>query len=138
MTNSKTSEDWLLAVDLLIARAALDPKLAKELLNDSKGCCASNGVDVPEDVQLVIASDSQDVVIKKIPTFCQSDVKINIDELPQMVGSSTFNHEHHSSSSSEETSTETTQTTAAETTAVEAAEAATTVVVEAEAVIILT
>ncbi|MDA9661403.1 hypothetical protein N9T35_00245 [bacterium] len=132
MSQNNTSQDWKLSVDLLIARAALDPKLAQELLNDSGQCFAKNGIEIPQNVQLVIASETQDVVVKTIPTFCQSDVKVSVDELPQMVGSSTFN------SSGTNTSTAAEQTTAAVSTAVEAAEAATTVVVEAEVALVLT
>lgn len=136
MSQNNTSQDWKLSVDLLIARAALDPKLAQELLNDSGQCFAKNGIEIPQNVQLVIASETQDVVVKTIPTFCQSDVKVSVDELPQMVGSSTFNSSH--SHSETNTSTAAEQTTAAVSTAVEAAEAATTVVVEAEVALVLT
>ena len=51
-----SNSDWKLALDLLIARAALDTELASQLTIDAKACCEQNGINLPDRVQLVISN----------------------------------------------------------------------------------
>ena len=55
-----SNSDWKLALDLLIARAALDTELASQLTIDAKACCEQNGISLPDHVQLVISKPDQE------------------------------------------------------------------------------
>ncbi len=71
--NSKNSaphpaSDWLLSLDLLIARAAIDASLRSKLLENTHECCKVNGVLIPEGVRLVLTSAEQETIIREIPS----------------------------------------------------------------------
>nr|BDD45422.1 hypothetical protein 34 [bacterium] len=85
-----SSTDWQLALDLLIARASLDTDLASSLRDQPLKCCADNGVIIPENINLVIADTSEEVIIKTIPGM----QKMNQSYKPnnkKLVGSKTYN-----------------------------------------------
>ena len=126
------SDNWQLALDLLIARAALDPALAEELTDDTEACCNKHGVEIPSNIKLVISKPEQEVIIKTIPGDHTTEFK-TITSDKNLVGSSTYN------SGVEETVTNTTSVEEAEVTTTEAqtAETTTTVGAEAEAVVVV-
>lgn len=126
------SDNWQLALDLLIARAALDAALAEELTNDLEACCNKHGVEIPSNVKLVISKPEQQVIVKTIPGDHTTEFK-SIPSEKTLVGSTTYN------SGVEETVTNTTSVEEAEVTTTEAqtAETTTTVGAEAEAVVVI-
>ena len=65
-------DEWILAVDLLIARATLDAELRASLLNAPKQTCRSHGIKIPEGVQVVITRADQPTLIREIPTTLPS------------------------------------------------------------------
>ena len=62
-----SSTDWQLALDLLIARASLDTELARQLMQDTEFCCEQNGINLPDDVKLVVTIPEQEVMVKTLP-----------------------------------------------------------------------
>ena len=75
--NSKNSaphpaSDWLLSLDLLIARAAIDASLSSELLENAYECCKANGVLIPPGVSLILTSAEQKTIIREIPSYVLS------------------------------------------------------------------
>ena len=136
-----SSTDWQLALDLLIARAALDTDLASRLRDQPLQCCVDNGVIIPENINLVIADTDEEVIVKTIPGIQEVNQTFNpINK--QVVGSKTYN----SGETETETATETVQTeTAIEEVAISACSVesseigpATAVFVDAAAVVALT
>ena len=130
MMPTQNSGNWQLALDLLIARAALDSTLAQELLDNTITCCNANGVEIPAGINVVITKPNEEVLVKTIPGLQESSFAKS-DSHKSLVGSTTFNE------SSQTTQTNTTQTAEAETTEVEAAETTTSVGAEAEAVVVI-
>ena len=112
-----SNADWQLGLDLLIARAALDTELANHLTKDARLCCKENGIDLPDQIKLVVCSPDQEVVIKSLP-LTQSATFTSIGLEKELVGSSTFNagltSETVDVSTTEVQSEETTTTTTAE------------------------
>jgi len=47
-------QDMDFALDLLLARAALDEELHQQLIHDPEACCCRNGIELPAGVRLVI------------------------------------------------------------------------------------
>ena len=60
-------QDLDFALDLLLARAALDEELYKQLIHDPEACCHRNGIEVPTGVRLVITHPGQEVLVRSIP-----------------------------------------------------------------------
>ena len=119
------STDWQPALDLLIARAALDSALASELTTDAKACCEQNGINLPDHVKLVISNPDQEVMVKTLPV-AQATTFYSIAANRELVCSSTYN------SGVEETVTNTTSVEEAEVTTTEAQTAVTTSTAEAD------
>ena len=67
-------ENQEMALDLLIARAALDEDLRQELLANPQAQCLENGIQLDEGTQLVFKNPESTVIIKEIPIL-QSDSK---------------------------------------------------------------
>jgi len=68
MTTSKQEQNgWQLSLDLLIARAVLDPALRSELISDAYACCKANKVDVPISVRLVVTDSETNTIVREIP-----------------------------------------------------------------------
>ena len=65
-------DEWILALDLLIARATLDEELRATLLSAPQQTCRSHGIRIPEGVQVVITSADQPTLIREIPTTLPS------------------------------------------------------------------
>ena len=55
------------ALDLLLARAALDEELHKQIIHDPEACCHRNGIELPAGVRLVITHPGQEVLVREIP-----------------------------------------------------------------------
>ena len=85
-----SNADWQLGLDLLIARAALDTELANHLTKDARLCCKENGIDLPDQIKLVVCSPDQEVVVKSLP-LTQSATFTSIGPEKELVGSSTYN-----------------------------------------------
>ena len=60
-------QDLDFALDLLLARAALDEELHKQLIHDPEACCNRNGIELPAGVRLVITHPGQEVLVREIP-----------------------------------------------------------------------
>ena len=122
-----SNADWQLGLDLLIARAALDTELASQLTKDAKLCCKENGINLPDQIKLVICTPDQEVVVKSLPLTLATTFT-SVAPQKELVGSSTYN----SGGTEEEVETATTQTAA--TTSTQEAEAE----VEAEVMVVIT
>lgn len=66
--NELNDSQWSLALDLLIARAALDEELRSQLMNDTTGTLLANGVEVPDDIHVVINHPDKRCVVREIPS----------------------------------------------------------------------
>ena len=64
----RQDHEWVLSLDLLIARAALDQQLRASLLEAPRETCKANGVNIPQDVQLVITHSDRPTLIREIPS----------------------------------------------------------------------
>ena len=60
-------QDLDFALDLLLARAALDKELHQQLIDDPEACCNRNGIELPAGVRLVITHPGQEVLVREIP-----------------------------------------------------------------------
>ena len=121
-----SNADWQLGLDLLIARAALDTELASQLTKDAKLCCKENGINLPDQIRLIICTPDQEVVVKSLPlTLATTFTSVAPEK--ELVGSSTYN----SGGTEEEVETVTTEAQTAETTSTLEAEA------EVEAVVVI-
>ena len=60
-------QDLDFALDLLLARAALDEELHKQLIHDPEAYCNRNGIELPAGVRLVITHPGQEVLVREIP-----------------------------------------------------------------------
>ena len=106
-----------LAIDLLVARAALDSDLRAELLADPEVCCRANGIEFPPGTRIAFTTDDSDLIVRHIPI--SADQGTSLSYTPTRVletASSQFN------SSVEATNTNTTTTTDAEATVVAVAQ----------------
>ena len=56
-----------MALDLLVARATLDPELRQELLSNPEALCLENGIQLPEGTRLIFTSSDSSVILKEIP-----------------------------------------------------------------------
>ena len=114
-------ENQEMALDLLIARAALDEDLRQELLANPQAQCLENGIQLDEGTQLVFKNPESTVIIKEIPVL-QSDSKtvLATENTTRELISNGFN----TSSESTETEVEAVQTAVEVSTAVEAVEVA--------------
>ena len=124
-----SNADWQLGLDLLIARAALDTELASQLTKDAKLCCKENGINLPDQIKLVICTPDQEVVVKSLPLTLATTFT-SVAPQKELVGSSTYN----SGGTEEEVETTTTET--AETTSTQEAEAE--AEVQAEVMVVMT
>jgi len=122
-----SNADWQLGLDLLIARAALDTELASQLTKDAKLCCKENGINLPDQIKLVICTPDQEVVVKSLPLTLATTFT-SVAPQKELVGSSTYNSGH----TEEEVETATTQAAASTSTQEAEAEA------EAEVVVVCT
>ena len=127
-----SNSDWKLALDLLIARAALDTELASQLTIDAKACCKQNGISLPDHVQLVISKPDQEVMVKTLPV-AQATTFSSIAGKRELVGSSTYN----AGGTTTDTNTNTVEEAELTTTEVQTAETTTTEAAEAEAVVVI-
>ena len=120
-------ENQEMALDLLIARAALDEDLRQELLANPQAQCLENGIQLDEGTQLVFKNPESTVIIKEIPIL-KSDSKtiLATENTTRELVSNGFNHQTQE--------TNTTTEAEAEVEAVAAVE----VVVAAAEVIVLT
>ena len=108
-----------LAIDLLVARAALDSDLRAELLAQPEACCRANGIKLPPGTRIAFTSADSDLMVRHIPD--------SADQLASLSYSPTREPElssAHFNSGVEETNTNTTTEAEAEVTVVGAAEAA--------------
>ena len=106
MTATQNSGNWQLALDLLIARAALDSTLAEALVNNTIPCCNANGVEIPAGINVVITKPNEEVLVKTIPGMEGSNFESSVNH-KNLVGSHSFNQ-------AEETESETVTSQASE------------------------
>ena len=134
-SNSKSSSDvvsdWSLSLDLLIARAALDPVLRSQLTQNPHHCCKANGISLPDDVNLVVTSSDKEIITREIPTIlpAASFKKTSNNTVTRELA--VFN------GTTEYTETNTTTTVEAELTEAEAQTTTTTTTAEAEAEVVV-
>ncbi|NBO66182.1 MAG: hypothetical protein EBU88_15305 [Acidobacteria bacterium] len=110
-------DEWVLALDLLIARATLDEELRTALLKAPQQTCLSNGVIVPEGVQVLITRADQPTLIREIPTTLPSA------SFEKTAATSYVREPVVYNGTTESTEVETTESAAAETTVGAVAEA---------------
>ena len=127
-----SNADWQLGLDLLIARAALDTELASQLTKDAKLCCKENGINLPDQIKLVICTPDQEVVVKSLPLTLATTFT-SVAPQKELVGSSTYN----SGGTTTDTNTNSTEEAEVTTTEAQTAETTTTVGAEAEAVVVI-
>lgn len=98
-------QDLDFALDLLLARAALDEELYKQLIHDPEACCHRNGIELPAGVRLVITHPGQEVLVRAIPMNTSDAGLSKADQSTRELASAHFN--------SAETTAETTEVEAA-------------------------
>lgn len=127
-------DEWVLGLDLLIARATLDEELRSSLLSAPHETCLFHGVLIPEGFQVVITTADQQTLIREIPTSLPSASFEKTAETPFLREPVVYN------GSTECTETNTTTTVEAEVTEAEVQTTTTTTTaeVEAEVVVVLT
>ena len=120
----KSAQDNLdMALDLLVARASLDPDLRQELLSNPEALCLENGIQLPEGTQLIFTSADSPVIVKEIPlTAAEGSGLAETGLGSKELVSNVFN----TGEETEATETNTTTVAEAEVTAVEAQSVATT------------
>jgi len=127
-TTAQSRNDWTLSLDLLIARAALDENLRRVLIQDTRKCCANNGVVIPTDVMLVITDAEQETLVKQIPSLTKTIDFTKTSTTARELEPMSFN------GTTENTNTN--ENAEAESTAVEAVDIGSTVVAVGEAVVV--
>lgn len=125
-------DEWVLALDLLIARATLDEELCAELLKAPQQTCLSNGVMIPEGVQVLITRADQPTLIREIPTTLPSA------SFEKTAPTSYVREPVVYNGGVETTATNTTTAAEAEVTEVEVTTTTTTTFAEGEVVVVLT
>ena len=99
-------QDLDFALDLLVARAALDEELQEQLLKNPEECCHRNGIELPAGARLVITHPEQEVLVRAIPMNTAEAALSKADQSTRELESAHFN--------SAETTAEITQTENAE------------------------
>ena len=129
--NELNDSQWSLALDLLIARAALDEELKIQLMNDTAGTLVANGVEVPDDIHVVINHPDKQCVVREIPSM-------NADTRFEKTGATVKSREPVVyNGTTEYTETNTTTVAEAEVTEAEAQTTTTTTTAEAEAEVVV-
>ena len=121
-----------LAIDLLVARAALDSDLRAELLAEPEACCRANGIELPPGARIAFTTADSDLIVRHIPTSADQATSLSYSPTRELETASV-----HFNSGVEETATNTTTVAEAEVTAVEAVSVGTTAEVGAEAVVVI-
>lgn len=124
-------QEWSLALDLLLARAALDSELKLSLLADPLQTCILNGINVPAGLQLIITHVDQPTVVREIPTTLPSASFEKTAPTPYLREPVVYN------GTTEYTETNTTTVAEAEVTEAEAQTTSTTTTAEAEAEVVV-
>ena len=121
-----------LAIDLLVARAALDSDLRAELLADAEACCRANGVELPPGTRIAFTSAESDLIVRHIPNSADQEASVTYSSHRDLEPASA-----HFNAGVEVENTETTANVEAEVTAVGVADAAVGVDVAAGAVVVI-
>lgn len=124
-------QEWSLALDLLVARAALDGELRLALLADPLQTCMQNGINVPAGLQLIITHADRPTLVREIPTALPSASFEKTAATPYLREPVVYN------GTTEYTETNTTTTVEAEVTEAEAQTTSTTTTAEAEAEVVV-
>jgi hypothetical protein len=125
------NDEWVLALDLLIARAALDQELRTLLLDDPLHACKVHGVAIPDGIQLIITTADLPSVIRQIPTALPNASFAKTGDSPRLREPVVYN------GSTEYTETNTTTAAEAELTEAEVQTTTTTTTAEAEAEVVV-
>ena len=106
-----------LAIDLLVARAALDSDLRAELLAQPEACCRANGIELPLGTRIAFTCADSDLMVRHIPDSADQPASLSYSPTrePEMASA-------HFNSGVEETNTNTTTNAEAEATAVAVAQ----------------
>jgi hypothetical protein len=124
-------EEWSLALDLLVARAALDEDLRLALLAEPRETCRTNGIDLPAAIQLIITDANHPALVREIPAALPSASFEKTASTPYIRESVVYN------GTTEYTETNTTTVAEAELTEAEAQTTTTTTTAEAEAEVVV-
>ena len=84
-------QDMDFALDLLLARAALDEELHQQLIHDPEACCHRNGIELPAGVRLVITHPGQEVLVRAIPMNTSDAGLSKADQSTRELASAHFN-----------------------------------------------
>jgi hypothetical protein len=123
LSSESIHEEWLLALDLVIARAALDDELRAQLLNNTRQALLANGVDVPVGVNVILTHPDQPTIVREIPGSVPQASFERVSVVAGVLEHAAFNG--------------TTEYTEVETTEAEAEETSTTTTAEAEAEVVV-
>ena len=129
--HESSNEEWVLALDLLIARAVLDDELKRALLSDSHNTCKANGIAIPDGITLMIVDGQQPTVLRQIPMSLPNASFARTSPTPYLREPVVYN------GTTEYTETNTTTTVEAEVTEAEAQTTSTTTTAEAEAEVVV-
>ena len=92
------------ALDLLLARAALDEELHKQIIHDPEACCHRNGIELPAGVRLVITHPGQEVLVREIPMTTSEAGLSKADQSTRELASAHFNSAVTTAETTENTS----------------------------------
>ena len=84
-------QDLDFALDLLVARAALDEELQEQLLKNPEECCHRNGIELPAGARLVITHPEQEVLVRAIPMNTAEAALSKADQSTRELESAHFN-----------------------------------------------
>ena len=84
-------QDLDFALDLLLARAALDEELHQQLIHDPEACCHRNGIELPAGARLVITLPGQEVLVRAIPMNTSDAGLSKADQSTRELASAHFN-----------------------------------------------
>ena len=91
-----------LAIDLLVARAALDSDLRAELLAEPEACCCANGIELPPGARIAFTTADSDLIVRHIPTSADQATSLSYSPTRELETASA-----HFNSGVEETNTNT-------------------------------
>ena len=124
-------QEWSLALDLLLAHAALDQDLRLALLAEPLKTCGLNGINLPEGLQLIITHVDHPTLVREIPATLPSASFEKTAPTPYLREPVVYN------GTTEYTETNTTTVAEAEVTEAEAQTTTTSTTAEAEAEVVV-
>ena len=76
VTSMTSRDDLDMGLDLLVARASMDPELRQELLNNAEIACLENGLQLPKGTKIIFTDSASSVIVKEIPVVESASTSI--------------------------------------------------------------